>query len=119
MSARRDELAEGATHYAVEHGLIGLSLRPLARSLGTSDRMLLYHFRDKDDLVATVLQIANDRSIAGIGALPPSPATCGPPASLRRRRDGARPWSTPPSWASSSTSSSTTAPPAGVPPRSW
>ena len=42
--ARRDELAEAATDYVLEHGLIGLSLRPLAAALGTSDRMLLYHF---------------------------------------------------------------------------
>ena len=46
MATRREELAEAATDYAIEHGLIGLSLRPLAVALGTSDRMLLYHFRD-------------------------------------------------------------------------
>lgn len=73
MSDRRQELAEQATDYALEHGLIGLSLRPLAQHLGTSDRMLLYHFADKDDLVATVLRISNERSISGIRAMPPSP----------------------------------------------
>ena len=31
MATRREELAEAATDYAIEHGLIGLSLRPLAR----------------------------------------------------------------------------------------
>jgi AcrR family transcriptional regulator len=72
MSTRRDELAEGATDYAVEHGLIGLSLRPLAEALGTSDRMLLYHFRDKDDLVATILRTSTTRSVAIIRSLPPS-----------------------------------------------
>jgi hypothetical protein len=51
VATRREELAEAATDYALEHGLIGLSLRPLAEALGTSDRMLLYHFADKDDLV--------------------------------------------------------------------
>ncbi len=70
---RRQELAEGATDYVLEHGLIGLSLRPLAAALGTSDRMLLYHFSDKDDLVATVLRLTIDRSVAGIRALDPSP----------------------------------------------
>src|SRR5680860_471493 len=72
MSERRQVLAEGATNYVLEHGLIDLSLRPLAASLGTSDRMLLYHFKDKSDLVATVLRVSNDRSVAGILALPPS-----------------------------------------------
>jgi AcrR family transcriptional regulator len=72
VTTRRDELAEAATDYAVEHGLIGLSLRPLAEALGTSDRMLLYHFRDKDDLVATILRTSTTRSVAMIRALPPS-----------------------------------------------
>lgn len=66
MATRREQLAEGATDYALEHGLVGLSLRPLAESLGTSDRMLLYHFSDKDDLVTTILRTSNGRSMQGI-----------------------------------------------------
>ena len=73
MTDRRQELAEAATDYVLEHGLIGLPLRPLAAAIGTSDRMLLYHFRDKDDLLATVLTTSNDRSVRGIRALAPSP----------------------------------------------
>jgi len=65
-------LAEQATDYVLEHGLIDLSLRPMAAALGTSDRMLLYHFKDKNDLVATVLNVSNERSVRGIRALPPS-----------------------------------------------
>jgi len=60
---RREELTEAAADYLLDHGLIGLSLRPLAAALGTSDRMLLYHFADKDDLVATVLRVSTDRSV--------------------------------------------------------
>jgi AcrR family transcriptional regulator len=73
VATRRDELAEAATDYALEHGLIGLSLRPLAQALGTSDRMLLYHFEDKDDLVATILRTTSERSGRSLRALPPSP----------------------------------------------
>jgi AcrR family transcriptional regulator len=69
---RRDELAAAATDYALEHGLVGLSLRPLAEALGTSDRMLVYHFGTKDELVATILRTSNDRSVEHILALPPS-----------------------------------------------
>ena len=69
-ASRRELLAQRATDYALERGLIGLSLRPMAAALGTSDRMLLYHFSDKDDLVATILRIANDRSIAAMRQLP-------------------------------------------------
>ncbi|QNN51227.1 TetR/AcrR family transcriptional regulator [Nocardioides mesophilus] len=71
-SARRDEIVEAATDYVLAQGLIGLSLRPLAAALGTSDRMLLYHFTSKDDLVAAVLRASNDRSVAQIRALPAS-----------------------------------------------
>jgi AcrR family transcriptional regulator len=70
--SRRDELAQAATDDVLEHGLVGLSLRPLAGRLGTSDRMLLYHFASKDDLVACVLRVANDRSVAEVRALPPA-----------------------------------------------
>ena len=73
MATRRDELAEAATDYALEHGLIGLSLRPLAEAIGTSDRMLLYHFDDKDDLVATILRTTTERSVSSLRELPPSP----------------------------------------------
>jgi len=69
-TSRRDELASAATDHALRAGLIGLSLRPLAAAIGTSDRMLLYHFRDKDDLVATVLRIANDQAVTELGGLP-------------------------------------------------
>jgi AcrR family transcriptional regulator len=69
---RRTEWTEAATDYVLEHGLIGLSLRPLAAALGTSDRMLLYHFGSKDELVAAVLRTSNDRSTAHIRAMEPS-----------------------------------------------
>jgi AcrR family transcriptional regulator len=71
-TARREEVAAAATDYVLEHGLVGLSLRPMAAELGTSDRMLLYHFASKDDLVASVLRVSNDRSVAEIAALPAS-----------------------------------------------
>lgn len=69
---RRDELAEKATDYALEHGLIGLSLRPLAAAIGTSDRMLIYHFGSKDELIAAVLAASNERSMDVIRAMPTS-----------------------------------------------
>lgn len=58
---RRAELTEQALAYVLEHGLIGLSLRPLAAALGTSDRMLIYHFGSKEQLVRDVLAVAQQR----------------------------------------------------------
>ena len=69
---RREAWTRAATDYVLQEGLIGLSLRPLAASLGTSDRMLLYHFGTKDDLVAAILRESNDRAVAGVAELTPS-----------------------------------------------
>lgn len=66
----RERLAEEATDYVLEHGIAGLSLRPLAAALGTSDRMLLYHFGSKDALLADVIERSNDRSVNAMRAMP-------------------------------------------------
>lgn len=71
MNRRRD-IVEAATDYALEHGLVGLSLRPLAAALGTSDRMVLYHLGSKDQLVAEIITCSTARSVEELRALPPS-----------------------------------------------
>jgi len=71
---RRHGLAEQATDYVLEHGIAGLSLRPLARALGTSDRMLIYHFGTKDALVAEVIERSNDRAVRLLDEWPAAPA---------------------------------------------
>lgn len=38
--------------------------------IGTSDRMLIYHFGSRDDLVAAVVTRTEDRSIAAVDSLP-------------------------------------------------
>lgn len=48
---RRDAALERIVDYLLEHGLGNASLRTLAGAVGTSDRMLLYYFDDKDDLM--------------------------------------------------------------------
>jgi AcrR family transcriptional regulator len=52
---RRAEVLDAAAAYVLAHGLAGLSLRPLAKTLGTSPRMLLYDFGSKEQLVNEVL----------------------------------------------------------------
>jgi AcrR family transcriptional regulator len=52
---RRAEVLAAAADYVLTYGLAGLSLRPLAKALGTSPRMLLYDFGSKEQLVADVL----------------------------------------------------------------
>jgi AcrR family transcriptional regulator len=58
---RREELVDRALDYVLANGLVGLSLRPLAADLGTSDRMLIYHFGSKERLVGEVLGRAQQR----------------------------------------------------------
>jgi AcrR family transcriptional regulator len=55
MSERRDELIEKSLDYFLEHGVAGLSLRPLAGAIGTSARLLVYHFGSKDGLIQAVM----------------------------------------------------------------
>jgi AcrR family transcriptional regulator len=57
----RDGLVRAAGHYVLEHGLADLSLRPLAEALGTSPRMLLYHFGTKEELVMAALDETRKR----------------------------------------------------------
>jgi AcrR family transcriptional regulator len=54
-SARRDELLEKAYRYVLEHGLAGMSLRPLAAAVHSSPRVLLFLFESKDALVRALL----------------------------------------------------------------
>ena len=41
--------------HVLERGLGAASLRPLARAAGTSDRMLIYHFGNKESLISDIL----------------------------------------------------------------
>jgi AcrR family transcriptional regulator len=54
-SARRAELLERAYRHVLENGLSGLSLRPLAAAIGSSPRVLLFLFGNKDSLVRALL----------------------------------------------------------------
>ncbi|MET8679797.1 TetR/AcrR family transcriptional regulator [Streptomyces sp. NPDC004647] len=59
--AKRRELLGRVREYVARHGLAELSLRPLARELGTSDRMLLYYFGTKERLIAEALSAEEQR----------------------------------------------------------
>ncbi|GFH36917.1 TetR/AcrR family transcriptional regulator [Streptomyces pacificus] len=63
---KRRQLLEQIHDYVVRNGLSGLSLRPLAAELGTSDRMLLYYFGTKDRLVAEVLALDDRRPLVRV-----------------------------------------------------
>jgi AcrR family transcriptional regulator len=54
---RRAEITRLAAAHILANGLEASSLRPLAKAVGTSDRMLLYYFNDKADLTTAALAL--------------------------------------------------------------
>ena len=52
---RRAKLLDEVADYILSNGLAGLSLRPLAATIDTSPRMLLYFFGSKERLIAQAL----------------------------------------------------------------
>lgn len=63
-AARRQELLERMADHILAHGLQSASLRLLAAAVGTSDRMLLHYFADKEELLAATLTLLAQRLIA-------------------------------------------------------
>lgn len=53
--AKRHELLDKLVDHVLAHGLSSASLRPLAKAVGTSDRMLIYYFTDKASLIAAII----------------------------------------------------------------
>ncbi|MDF3302593.1 TetR/AcrR family transcriptional regulator [Streptomyces tropicalis] len=82
--AKRRILLDQVRAYVMRHGLAGLSLRPLARELGTSDRMLLYYFGTKECMVAEALAVDEARPLPRIRDLLDAAGPPEDPAALRR-----------------------------------
>lgn len=68
-SPRRTELLDACYAYLLEHGLTGLSLRPLAAATGTSPRVLLYLFGSKDELLRQLLARARHEQVGTMAAV--------------------------------------------------
>lgn len=78
MSDTRDALLAAAVDIVVQRGLADLSLRALADEIGTSHRMLIYHFGSKEGLVAEVVKEIDRRLFAA--AWPRAAANADDPA---------------------------------------
>ena len=72
---RRAAILDALADHVLAHGLAASSLRPLAKAAGLSDRMLLYYFKDKTEVVGAVLETIATRQMAVMGAAagPPLP----------------------------------------------
>jgi len=69
VTAARDALlAKVVAHYA-EHGVRDTSLRSLAAAIGTSQRMLHYHFGSREDVLTAVIDAVAGGQAERIGRL--------------------------------------------------
>jgi AcrR family transcriptional regulator len=68
-SPRKRELLEAAYAYALANGLTDLSLRPLAKAIGSSPRVLLFLFGSKDGLTRALLARARQDELAALAVL--------------------------------------------------
>ncbi|MBL8674784.1 MAG: TetR/AcrR family transcriptional regulator [Rhodospirillales bacterium] len=65
---RRAAIVDRLADFVLAEGLSASSLRPLADAAGTSDRMLLYYFKDKTEIVAAALERISQRLVAVLDA---------------------------------------------------
>jgi AcrR family transcriptional regulator len=63
-SQARDRLLAAAVDHALGAGIADLSLRQLAQAIGTSHRMLLYHFGSREGLLVAVTKAVEERERA-------------------------------------------------------
>src|SRR5579871_5379879 len=68
-SAARAALLDAVIDHLATHGVGDLSLRPLAEGVGTSHRMLLYHFGSKEQLLVAVVDEVEARQRAVLAEL--------------------------------------------------
>jgi AcrR family transcriptional regulator len=63
----RERLLEAAIDHIAVHGGGGLTLRGLAAGIGTSHRMLIYHFGTREELLIAVLRRMEERQGERLG----------------------------------------------------
>ena len=61
MSRRKNELMDAIIHNLSQKGLSRLSLGPLAAAVGTSSRLLVFHFKSKERLILEVVNEVQTR----------------------------------------------------------
>jgi AcrR family transcriptional regulator len=79
-SQARERLLAAAVRHALDAGIADLSLRQLAAAIGTSHRMLLYHFGSREGLLVAVTHAVEEQQRAAL--LGPGPGTA--PQDARR-----------------------------------
>jgi AcrR family transcriptional regulator len=65
----RDRLLRLIADYVLQHGIAGMTLRGLGTAIGTNNRMLLYYFGSKEQLIGQALTAAAQRFPAFTAAM--------------------------------------------------
>jgi AcrR family transcriptional regulator len=65
----RERLLAAAMEHVAEHGVGNLSLRGLAAALGTSHRMLIYHFGSREGLLIEVIRAVEAQQRAALAQM--------------------------------------------------
>jgi AcrR family transcriptional regulator len=71
--APRQRLLDAAIQYVAANGLSDVSLRALAAALGTSHRMLIFHFGSKEGLWVEIIRAVEQRQRELLGQVLPDP----------------------------------------------
>lgn len=83
VTDKRSALLDKLADHVLAEGLAASSLRALAKAAGTSDRMLLYYFKDKSEIVGAILEVIAQRQMGLLAAeMTPDPL---PLDALRQR----------------------------------
>ncbi|HEX8805222.1 MAG TPA: TetR/AcrR family transcriptional regulator [Acidimicrobiales bacterium] len=80
----RARLLAAVVEHVAAHGLGDLSLRRLAAALGTSHRMLIYHFGSKEGLLVAVVREVEERQRRALAELVDEVGEAGPAELVRR-----------------------------------
>jgi len=65
-SQAREDLLAAAVRHALDGGIADLSLRQIAAAIGTSHRMLIYHFGSREGLLVAVTQAVEEQQRAAL-----------------------------------------------------
>ena len=79
----KERLLRAAIDYVSDHGVADLSLRGLAAAIGTSHRMLIYHFGSKEGLLIEVIRAVEAQQRDTLAALDVDPGLS--PSDVARR----------------------------------
>jgi AcrR family transcriptional regulator len=82
-ASARERLLAAAIEHVSQHGVGEISLRGLAAALGTSHRMLIYHFGSREALLIEVIRTVEEQQRAALAAT--LEGADAPPAEIMRQ----------------------------------